>query len=131
MHDFINDPRFKNMKVLDDRVFLSSPTMHKVEMNYIKEAYDSGWMTTIGENIDKIETLVSEYVGIPYAVALTCGTAALHLAVKLAAERIYNSSTGISTPSGLGLGGSLYGKRVFCSDLTFSATVNPVVYEGG
>lgn len=131
MHDFINDPRFKNIEILDKRVLLSSPTMHKVEMEYIKEAYDSGWMTTIGENIDKIEALASQYVGVTYAVALTCGTAALHLAVKLAAERIYNSSTGISTPLGLGLGGSLLGKRVFCSDLTFDATVNPVVYEGG
>ena len=66
-----------------------------------------------------------------YAVALSCGTAALHLAVKLAALRLYGSSSGISTPDGLGRGGSLYGRRVFCSDMTFDATVNPVVYEGG
>ena len=66
-----------------------------------------------------------------HAVALTCGTAAIHLAVKLAAERLYQSSTGISTPNGKGYGGALFGKRVFVSDLTFDATVNPIVYEGG
>ena len=64
-------------------------------------------------------------------MALSCGTAALHLAVKLASEQLYGSGSGISTPQGLGKGGCLYGKRVFCSDLTFDATVNPVLYEGG
>ena len=63
--------------------------------------------------------------------ALINGTAAIHLAVKLAAEKIYHSSTGISTPSGRGYGGVLLGKRVFVSDMTFSASVNPIVYEGG
>lgn len=53
------------------------------------------------------------------------------MAVKLAAERLYGSSSGISTPGGFGAGGSLYGKRVFCTDLTFGATVNPILYEGG
>ena len=100
-------------------------------LGYIKEAYGSGWMTTVGKNIDEIEKLAAEYIGVNYAVALTCGTAALHLAIKLAADKLYHSSTGISTPDGRGYGGSLLGKRVFCSDLTFGATVNPVVYEGG
>lgn len=121
----------EEMKPLENKALLSSPTMHGEELKYMKEAYDTGWMTTIGSNIDAIESQAQDYLGMPFAVALSCGTAAIHLAVKLAAERIYGSSTGISTPLGLGGGGSLYGKRVFCSDLTFDATVNPIVYEGG
>jgi dTDP-4-amino-4,6-dideoxygalactose transaminase len=113
------------------KIFLASPTMHGEELKYIQDAFDQNWITTAGENVDTIEKEAAELVGVSHAVALSSGTAALHLAVKLAAERIYGSSTGISTPGGLGTGGSLYGKRVFCSDLTFDATVNPVVYEGG
>lgn len=131
MYDFKADLRFKDIVPLKTRALLASPTMHGVEMNFMKEAYESGWMTTIGKNINEIETIAKKYMGVDHAVALTCGTAAIHLAVKLAAERLYNSSTGIRTPLGSGYGGSLYGKRVFCSDLTFDATVNPVVYEGG
>lgn len=131
MHDFIKDTRFQGIKALEKRALLATPTMHGEELTYIKEAYSSGWMTTVGENVNEIEKLVAGYIGVNYAVALTCGTAALHLAIKLAAEKLYHSSTGISTPYGRGYGGSLLGKRVFCSDLTFGATVNPVVYEGG
>ena len=129
--DLTYDLRLKKLKPLEQRALLSSPTMHGEEMDYIKKAYDSKWMTTVGENINEIEKLAAEYIGVNFAIALNCGTSALHLAVKLAAEKLYNSSSGISTPSGLGPGGSLYGKRVFCSDMTFDATVNPVVYEGG
>lgn len=125
-----NDLRFLNIKPFQKKLWLASPTMHGEELRYMKEAYETNWMSTIGQNIDEIEQLVSEYVGCRYAVALSCGTAALHLAVRLAAERLYHSSTGISTPFGSGHG-ALYGKKVFCSDLTFAATVNPVVYEGG
>lgn len=131
MHDFIKDTRFQGIKALEKRALLATPTMHGEELTYIKEAYSSGWMTTVGENVNEIEKLAAGYIGVNYAVALTCGTAALHLAIKLAAEKLYHSSTGISTPYGRGYGGSLLGKRVFCSDLTFGATVNPVVYEGG
>lgn len=131
MHDFINDKRFEGLKPLSDKAWLSTPTMHGPELEYMKKAYDSGWMTTVGENINEIEKTAAEYIGMPYAVGLSCGTAALHLAVKLAAERLYQSSTGISTPFGKGAGGALYGRRVFCTDLTFDATVNPIVYEGG
>ncbi len=113
-----------------DQVYLSSPTMHGTELAYVQKAYDSGWMSTVGENIDSIERLAEAYTGVRHAVALSCGTAALHLAVKLAAQRLYHTSTGISTPDGPGYGGSLLGRRVFCSDLTFAATVSPVVYEG-
>lgn len=95
----------------EKRVWLSSPTMHGEELLYVKEAYETNWMSTVGENINAVEHQVCEYIGAKYAVALSAGTAALHLAVKLA--------------------GVKPGDKVFCSDLTFSATVNPVVYEGG
>ena len=131
MHDYISDPRFASIDPLERRALLSSPTMHGEELDYMRKTYESGWMTTVGENIDCIEQEVSRLVGVGYAVALSCGTAALHLAVKLAAQRLYSSSTGISTPDGLGAGGSLLGRRVFCQDLTFAATVNPILYEGG
>ncbi len=131
MDDFRNDLRFQGIEPLERKVFLSSPTIHGEELSYIKEAIDSGWVTTAGENINELEKEVAGKAGVGYAVGLSSGTAALHLAVKLAAEKLYGSSTGISTPSGLGAGGALKGVRVFCSDMTFAATVNPVVYEGG
>ena len=132
MHNFKADKRFEGISPLEKKALLASPTMHEgKELIYVKSAYASGWVTTVGENIDTIERLAAEYIGVRHAVALTCGTAAIHLAVKLAAEKLYHSSTGISTPAGRGYGGSLLGKRVFCSDLTFDATVNPIVYEGG
>ena len=115
----------------EKKVWLSSPTMHGEELEYMKAAYDTNWMSTVGENINELERLAGAHIGGMHAVALSCGTAALHLAVKLAAGKLYGSSSGISTPDGLGRGGSLYGRRVFCSDMTFDATVNPVVYEGG
>lgn len=105
------------------KIWLSSPTMHGDELNYIKRAYETNWMSTVGENIDAIERQIAEKVGTKFAVALSCGTAALHLAVKLAGERIY----GIPKPGE----GTLQGHRVFCADLTFGATVNPIAYENG
>ena len=102
-----------------EKVWLSSPTMHGEEREYMLKAYETNWMSTVGENINELERMVSEYIGIKHAVALSSGTAALHLAVKLAAEKLYGSSSGVSTPDGLGRGGSLYGRRVFCSDMTF------------
>lgn len=130
-YSFLGDKRFQGIKPSDSRIWLASPTMHGKELEYIKEAYETNWMSTIGENIEKLEVMVAKYIGVKYALAVSCGTAGLHLAVKLAAERIYGSRTGSFKPEGLGKGGSLYKKRVFCSDLTFAATVNPVVYEGG
>ena len=125
------DSRFEGIKPFEDKIWLSSPTMHGEELRYMTEAYETNWMSTVGENINELERMVCEYVGTPYGVALSSGTAAIHLVVKLAAKRLYGSSSGVSTPDGLGKGGSLYGRRVFCSDMTFDATVNPVVYEGG
>lgn len=129
-HDFLNNPRFKGIQPLNPKVLLASPTMHGEELAYMTETYNSGWMTTVGSNIDELEKLAQSYFG-KRCVALSTGTAAIHLAVKLAAEKIYSSSSGICTPNGRGYGGALFGQRVFCSDLTFDATVNPIIYEGG
>lgn len=99
------------IKPFEKKVWLSTPTMHGEELKYITEAYETNWMSTVGENINEVERLACEKIGCKYAVALSAGTAALHLAVKLA--------------------GVKPGDKVFCSDMTFCATVNPVVYEGG
>ena len=99
------------LKPFESKVWLSSPTMHGEELEYVKEAYETNWMSTVGANINESERIVCEKVGCNYAVALSCGTAALHMAVKLA--------------------GVKQGDKVFCSDMTFDATVNPIVYEGG
>ena len=141
MNDFLKDERFKGITPFENRVLLASPTMHAtkdkdgrdtwVELEYIREAFVENWITCAGTNLQKSEELCKQYIGAEHAVGLSCGTAAIHLAVKLAAEKLYGSSSGISTPNGLGAGGSLYGKRVFCTDLTFDATVNPILYEGG
>lgn len=125
------EPRFRGLKKFQKKIWLSSPTVYGEELEYIKRAYQSNWMSTVGENIGRLEDMIAEHAGVKNAVALSCGTAAIHLALKLAAERLYGSSSGISTPSGLGTGGSLCGKRVFCSDLTLASSVNPIVYEGG
>ncbi len=98
-------------KPFTSKVWLSSPTMHGEELMYVTEAYETNWMSTIGKNIDEAEKLVCQKLGCKYAVALSAGTAALHMAVKLA--------------------GVKPGDKVFCSDMTFDASVNPVVYEGG
>ena len=111
------------MKRFDKKVWLATPTMHGDEMKYVQQAYDTNWMSTVGENINEVERIAAESAGMQYAVALSCCTAALHLAVKHAGETLY----GIPAISH----GALEGKRVFCSDMTFAATLNPVVYEGG
>ena len=121
--DIQSDIRFKGIEACKNKVWLSSPTMHGEELQYMKEAYETNWMSTVGENINEIERMASSYIGIPYAVALSSGTAALHLAVRLAAERLYGRQAANT--------GMLAGRRVFCSDMTFGATVNPVAYEGG
>lgn len=102
----------KNFKPFEEKVWLSTPTMHNgEEMKYVMEAYNTNWMSTVGENINEVERLTCEKIGCKYAVALSAGTAALHLAVKLSDIKP--------------------GDKVFCSDMTFAATVNPIVYEGG
>ena len=111
------------MKRFEKKIWLSSPTMHGDELEYVKEAYDTNWMSTVGENINEVERIAAEKSGMKYAVGLSCCTAALHLAVKHAGETLCGGS-----PIGHG---ALEGKKVFCSDMTFDATLNPVVYEGG
>ena len=105
------------------KIWLSSPTMHGDEQKWVNDAFVKNWITTAGENINEVEKSVAEYAGVKYAVALSCGTASLHLAVKLAGERLY----GQPKPNQ----GTLQGHKVFCSDMTFDATVNPVAYEDG
>ncbi|MCR0273882.1 aminotransferase class V-fold PLP-dependent enzyme [[Clostridium] innocuum] len=99
------------MEKFKDKIWLSSPTMHGEELKYITEAYKTNWMSTVGKNINEIERMICEKVGCKYAIALASGTSSLHMAVKLA--------------------GVKPGDKVFCTDMTFGATVNPVVYEGG
>ena len=72
------------IKPFDHKVWLSSPTMHGEELKYVTEAYETNWMSTVGENINEVERLACEKIGCKYAVALSAGTAALHMAVKLA-----------------------------------------------
>lgn len=97
------------MDAFKNKIWLASPTMHGEELEYMKEAYDTNWMSTVGKNISEVERMACEKVGCKYAVGLSSGTSALHMAVKLAGVR--------------------QGEKVFCSDMTFAATVNPVVYE--
>ena len=99
------------IKPFEKKVWLSTPTMHGDELRYVTEAYETNWMSTVGQNINEAERIVAEKLGCKYAVGLASGTAALHLCMKLA--------------------GIKPGVKVFCSDVTFAATVNPVLYEGG
>ena len=99
------------LKRFENKVWLSSPTMHGDELRYVTEAYETNWMSTVGKNINEVERMTTERIGCRYAVGLSAGTAALHLAVRMA--------------------GVKPGDKVFCSDMTFAATVNPIIYEGG
>lgn len=96
-------------KAFENKIWLASPTMHGDELKYMTEAYDTNWMSTVGANINEIEKQVCDYMGCEHAVALSSGTSALHMAMKLA--------------------GIEQGDKVFCTDMTFAATVNPVLYE--
>lgn len=98
-----------DIKPFEQKIWLSSPTMHGEEQAFVKEAFDTNWVSTVGKNIDELERGICDYVGCKHAVGLSAGTAALHLAVKLA--------------------GVKPGDKVFCTDMTFAATVNPVLYE--
>ena len=111
------------MKRFEKRVWLASPTMHGEELRYMQEAYETNWMSTVGKNIDEVERLAAEKVGVKYAVALSAGTAALHLGTRLAGVRLF----GVPRAGE----GALRGQKVFCSDMTFAATLNPVAYENG
>ena len=97
--------------------------MHGDEQHWVDDTIATNWVSTVGANINEVERLAAEKIGRKYAVALSCGTAALHLAIKLCGEKLYGQPK---------VGhGALEGHKVFCSDMTFDATVNPVAYEGG
>ena len=101
-------------EIMNKRLLLSTPTMHKEELEYVKEAFDKNWIAPLGFNCDNFEKEMSEYLkndNDVYCLSLNSGTSALHLAVKLANIQ--------------------KGDIVLCSDMTFAATVNPIVYEGG
>ena len=89
MYDFLKDPRFSGIEPFSSRLWLSSPTMHGDEQHWVDEAIVTNWVSTVGRNIDETERLIAEYVGVKYAVGLAAGTAALHLATKLAGEKLY------------------------------------------
>ena len=120
---FFSDARFHGICPFERRVWLSTPTMHGEERKWTDDAIRTNWVSTVGENIHEVERMVAEKTGSRYAVALSSGTAALHLAVRLCGEKLY----GQPRPGH----GALEGYRAFCSDMTFGATVNPVAYEGG
>ena len=91
------------------RIYLSSPTMHGDEQKYVQEAFDTNWVAPLGPNVNAFEKEMADYTGCGYAAALSAGTAAIHLALKL-----------LEIDDG---------DIVFVSDLTFSATCNPITYE--
>lgn len=119
----MNIKNFSGIEPFKEKLWLATPSMHELEIQYIADAFRKNWITTAGDNIKAIEDKISGYLGCKYSIALSCGTSALHLAVKLAGEELYGQA-----PIGHG---ALEGKKVFCSDMTFDATVNPIAYEGG
>ena len=119
----LSGTRFAGISSFSDRVWLSTPTMHGDEQEWVKEAIETNWVSTVGANINEVEKLAAGKVGRGFAIALSSGTAALHLAIKLCGEKLYGQPA---------VGhGCLEGHKVFVSDLTFAATVNPIAYEGG
>lgn len=101
----------KDSAMQKKKIFLSSPTMHGEERKFVEEAFDTNWVAPLGPNVNAFEKEMEEYTGCGYAAALSAGTAAIHLALRL---------IGIQP-----------GDVVFSSDLTFSATCNPICYEKG
>lgn len=97
------------LKKFDNRIWLSTPTMHGEEQQFVQEAFDTNWVSTVGENLNQLEKGVCDYVGCKQGVALASGTSAIHMALKMA--------------------GVKPGDKVFCSSLTFAATANPITYE--
>ena len=96
---------------MPERIYLSPPHMNGKEMQYIEDAFNTNWIAPLGKNVDMLEDGIKEYLGCRSAVALSCGTAAIHMVLKY-----------------LNVG---RGDTVFCSDVTFAGTCNPVLYEGG
>jgi dTDP-4-amino-4,6-dideoxygalactose transaminase len=97
-------------KVIDEQILLSTPHMGNAELEFVEEAFRTNWIAPLGPNVDAFEQELAEFVGSKHAAALSSGTAAIHLALRL---------LGVSR-----------GDKVFCSTLTFAASANPIVYEG-
>ena len=114
---YLEDPRFCGIEAFPERVWLASPTMHGEERQFVDEAIETNWVSTVGANIDEVEKEFARRLGRSHGVALSCGTAALHLAARLCGIRLYGQPAAGH--------GSLEGRKVFCSDMTFDATVNP------
>lgn len=123
MQHFFSDPRFAGIKPFEQKLWLASPTMHGEEQRWVDEAIQTNWVTTVGKNLDAIEQQIAALTGAQYAVALSSGTTVLHLAVRLAGEKLYGRVRANQ--------GTLQNHKVFCSDLTFCASTNPIAYEGG
>ncbi len=104
MNNFLNDSRFKGIEPFKTKIWLSSPTMHGDEQKWVDDAIQTNWVSTIGANINAVEKEIASYIGVKYAVALSSGTAAIHLATKLAGEKLY----GQARPNH----GTLEGKKV-------------------
>lgn len=114
---------FDGIKPFEKKIWLASPTMHKEELEWIAKAIKDNWVTTAGDNINDLEKVCAEHIGRKYGVGLSSGTASLHLAIKICGEKLYGQPK---------VGhGTLEGRKVFCSDMTFAATANPIAYEGG
>ena len=115
------DTNKNKFEKFESKVWLSSPTMHGPELEYVKEAYDTNWMSTVGKNINEVEKLAAEKVGCKYAVGLSAGTASLHLSMRLAGIKAYGMPK---------IGhGTLEGKKVFL--VLLGLILITVVYEGG
>lgn len=121
--EYRSDPRFTGIEPFPSKAWLASPTMHGEEQKYVDEAIRTNWVSTVGANINEVERQAAKIIGRKHAVALASGTSALHLAVKLCGEKLYGQPKAGH--------GTLERHKVFCSDMTFDATVNPVAYEGG
>ena len=104
-----------NFKKFENKIWLASPCMHGEEQAFVKDAFDTNWVSTVGANINALEEEIAEISGCKYTVALSAGTAALHLSIKLAIQSLNAKKEDVV---------------VFCSDLTFAATINPAAYEG-
>ncbi len=115
--------RKNDIAPFEKKLWLASPTMHGEELKYMQEAYDTNWISTLGANIDEVESAIAKMIGVKHAIGLSSGTAALHLSARLAGEKLYGRA-----PANRG---TLAGRKVFASDVTFDATVNPIAYEGG
>ena len=123
MSDFVNDERFRGIEPFTNRIWLSSPTMHGDEQDWVDDAIRTNWVSTVGANINEVENECAQKIGRKYSVALSSGTAALHLGIRLCGEKLYGRPEAGH--------GCLEGHKAFASDMTFDATVNPIAYEGG